>query len=301
MKKDALYYIQQGLRRIRDSWNGSPEPADRKPETGTGQDAPSTDSTVMDYTAWQMQLRDRLRDRLRETVRDRRRTADSELVIYIEDTARLDQAGRNALGNYLKDWLEFSINYTFRRVALREGQPASGLYSSTLMPGVSMALVREQAAASTGADTPTVPSRAKVTVMDGCCILKDGDVHLAGRDDAGPDDRSSNRWNIGFGAYTSFDGRMARTNRIALEWADPVEHANDPYPVSRAHAHIRYKPGHGFFFYVDPRGVGKRTVIQRNDTTIPVTDVRMSVRLLDDDIIILNRELLRFNITDNNN
>ena len=301
MKKDALYYIQQGLRRIRDSWNHRPEPADRIPETGWGHDAPAPDKTVMDYTAWQMQVRDRLKDRLRETVKDRRRTADSELLIYIEDAARLDEAGRHALDNYLKDWLAFSTDYTFRRVVLREGQPASGLFSSTLMPGVSMALVRVQAAANPEAGVPAVPSRARVSVMDGCCILKDGVVHLAGRDDAGQDDKSSNRWNMGFGAYTSFNGRMARINQIALEWAAPEEHTDDPYPVSRAHAHIRYKPGHGFFFYVDPRGVGKRTVIQRNDTTIPVTDVRMSVRLLDDDIIILNRELLRFNITDNNN
>lgn len=296
-----MYYIQQGLRRIRDSWNGRPEPADRIPETGNVQDAPSQDSTVMDYTAWQMAVRDRLKDRLRETVRDRRRTADSELVIYIEHTERLDEAVRHELDNYLKDWLGFSTDYNFRRVVLREGQPASGLFSATVMPGVSMALVRELDAASPGADRTAVPSRARVSVMDGCCILKDGDIYLEGRDDAGPQDRTSNRWNIGFGAYTSFDGRMARINRIALEWADTVEHANDPYPVSRAHAHIQYRPGHGFFFYVDPRGVGKRTVIQRNDTTIPVTDVRMSVRLLDDDIIILNRELLRFNITDNNN
>lgn len=294
MKKDAPYYISQGLKKMKDLFTGKQESLQQ--QDGQRQEQPEEPAQpgMSDYTGWMERVRDGIVRKLPSVVRKVSDYPDRNLLIYINEEGLLGQALEQRLDTYLNDWIELKTGSLMNAVKLHLGTPPAGLLTASVDTWVSIAVERktDTPSAGQGAGQPvgiSTETRAVVTVLRGCCAFSNGSVELVGS-------REDKTWNIGFGEFDDFGGRKVRMNQIALQYASPEGREKDPYPVSRAHAHISYKPGKGFIFYVDSRGVTKWTAVQKGEKVHRVTNTIAGIILEDGDIIILNREMLLFKI-----
>ena len=294
MKKDVLYYIGQGMKKVNDKFNKKQV---QQSQTDVQQQERSEEAAqpqIPDYTSWVAQVRDGIVKKLPAIVRKASDYPDRNLLIYVSDGGLLEQACARSFDNYINDWIGLKSDYLMNSVVLHPGTPPAGLLTADVDAWVSIAVERKAVTppAQQGTEQPAVTCpemKAVITVLSGCCALSGGSVELAGSQDV-------KTWNIGFGEFNDFGGRKVRMNQIALQYANPEGHEKDLYPVSRAHAHINYKPGKGFIFYADPRGARTRTAVQKGEKVQKVTNTMVDVILEDNDIIILNREMLLFKL-----
>lgn len=301
MKKDAPYYLMEGWKKMKGmlTKDNTPqklsEEAERKePETPKATEEPS-EPEPFDYTAWQLSIRDSFVRRLSDIVGNVMQYPEKSILVFLDSEELFRQAQTNDLGNLLNEWVDLRKGQMFRSITLRKGIPPVGFLQTRLDDRVVIAIERRQTPATQPEADESQPEtqvhpRAEITVISGCCTFKDGSVQLK--------PQGNTRWNIGFGEFNNFSGRMVRYNQIALQYADPTGREKDPYPVSRAHAHIIYKPGMGYWFYVDPRGTNKRTQVQKGEKIHKAVNPIAGIRLEDKDVIILNNEMLLFRITE---
>lgn len=286
MKKDLLYYMQQVQKNVQSFFRGNEKKEDTRESHGIRQQDDEEAGPVQYYGDWQQKIRDAVISRLPDIVRKESTYPEKLLKVYIDDIGLFIQAKDNALDTYLDDSIVEYKNFRFYNLSLCQGTPPVGMMQAKVNSRVCITVERKETKQEKKDETVKIPSKAVITVLSGQCVLKDGSVELIGNNEQ--------TWNIGFGEFSDFGGRIVRRNQIALQYAKPEGRENEPYPVSRAHAHILYKPGKGFIFLVDPRGESQRTAVQKGEKIYKLTNRKASIKLDDDDIIILNREMLLF-------
>ena len=245
-----------------------------------------------DYVAGRDKIREAISRSLTKLVKSRRVAEGKALVIYIDDAYNYQMAVTGGLDEYIGTFIEANTGYEFKQYTLRLGKPEVHDVAIYVFPGISIALRMPANAPDTQNQQPVqqkVFYPAIVDVLPGRGSLKDDKpVELLPVD--------GKIYNIGIGSIEVISNRNVRYNDIVVD--NDVNCTMFKYNkyVSRAHAHIVFRAGYGYYLYAEERGTptyGKRTEISRHHTKpIRLDSTRTGQLLQDGDSIILNGNVI---------
>ena len=285
--KDILDVIVKWLGWGQSEGKGAKAPA--KTDTGSERPVVLTD----DYVAGRDKIRDAVIRNMARLVKSRRVAEGKALVIYMDDTYNYQMAVSGGLDEYIGTYIEANTDYGFRQYCIRLGKPEVHDVAVLICPGISMALRMPTASPDAQGPQPVQQQRvfspAVVDVLEGRGSLKGGKpVELM------PED--GRIYNIGIGSVQVIKNRSVRYNDIVIDDDESSPMFSFNKYVSRAHAHIVFRAGFGYYLYAEERGTptyDKRTEISRNQSkTIPLDSVRTGQLLQDGDSIILNGNVI---------
>lgn len=245
-----------------------------------------------DYVAGRDNIRDAITRNLPKLVKSRRVAEGKALVICIDDTFNYQMAVSGGLDEYIGTYIEANTDYEFKQYAIRLGKPEVHDVALYVFPGISIAL-RMPVNSQDTQNQQTIQQRvfypAVIDVLEGRGSLKDNKpVELL--------PVNGKKYNIGVGSIQVIKNRNVRYNYIVVDDNEKSPMFKFNKFVSRAHAHIVFRAGYGYYLYADERGTptyNKRTEISRNHIKpIRLDSPRTGQLLQDNDSIILNGNVI---------
>lgn len=225
---------------------------------------------------------------LRKHFEDSEPTSNMRLIIWLDcDEITFKEYDNSDYQGVLLQTIYNECGVIFDTVELRIGKPDAQLHCTPI--GNSGRIFIQ--ISTTQIETPNVTQTAVISIYNkqGSLMKKKYTLSSAKmRKDC------ISAYNIGVGCNPKIDG-MYRTNHIAIndDSTSPMYEYNKY--VSRAHAHIGYLDGAGFYLQVEPRGTriaGKRTKIRRNGTTIELNNPQVITPLQNGDLIVLSNTVV---------
>lgn len=233
-----------------------------------------------------VELRDIIRDSVakefKRIVHKKKDTSDCTLVIYMPDKP-MYECCQEALPEYIRDYLYLMTCHEVKECRIVCSEPLPTDVYTPLVHGVSMAIHMPVLRHS-----PVVSNAISLEIraMEGNGSLQNGPVLLPPVKDR--------IYNIGAGNVSCINRRLVRRNDVVID-----DNPDLPmYPlnkyVSRAHAHIVYKEGEGYYLYADQRGTadaGKGLSLSRDNQSTEIS-LYCPQLLKDGDSIILSGKVI---------
>lgn len=272
-------------------WNRTSDKNENRPEKAGEVTGKPIDLTS-DYVAGRDRIRDAVTRSLTKLVKSRRVAEGKALVIYLEDAYNYQMAISGGLDEYIGNFIEANTDYEFNQYLIRLGKPEVHDVAIHVLPGISMALRMPVSAQVNQSQQPAehrVFYPAIIDVLKGRGSLKDNKpVELL--------PENGKIYNIGIGCIEVIRNQNVRYNDIVVDNDENSPMFKYNKYVSRAHAHIVFRTGYGYYLYAEERGTptyGKRTEISRHHTRpIRLDSPRTGHLLQDGDSIILNGNVI---------